>query len=198
MALTPNAKFCLRGSRVLCRGQCLHRPGNVTTAAKSTERSRPFPTNDLYVRCRTVEILPWFVGEGHGPPGYVPATAKSPGGACPSPTNTLYAGHGYLPPIASLVKGRWPSAVRSEGLRKGYMPLINGSLPHAIPRSPLSPPLTRGPFLRPAQNLCLRGSRVLCRGRCLHRPGGVPAAARPRGTVKTVPYKWFVRALSFR
>ena len=93
--------------------------------------------------------LPCIVGNGLDRSGHVLVAASSAGGINPSPTNTLYAGHGYLPPIASLVKGRWPSEARSEGLRKGYMPLINGSLFKRNPPISAFAPFDKGAFFTP-------------------------------------------------
>ena len=72
--------------------------------------------------------------------------------------------------LASLVKGRWPSEARTEGLFRLEMPLTEGGARfgrapgaavcrEAIPRSPLSPPLTRGligAYFR-------RGAKILAR-----------------------------------
>ena len=71
-------------------------------------------------------------------------------------------GRGVCGGFASLVKGRWPSAARPEGLPYGRRPFERSGAPvgfpavdcrlneaafcgGAIPRSPFSPPLTRGP-----------------------------------------------------
>ena len=95
--------------------------------------------------------LPWFVGEGHGPPGDI-AAAQGPlqGLAMPQRCGSP-VGRGPPPPFASLVKGRWlRRPARPEGLPRPQMPPPEAAANRkAIPRSPRSPPLTKGPFVRP-------------------------------------------------
>ena len=54
-------------------------PGGAAGAAGFAGGINPSPTNGFYVRGRTVEILPWFVGNGLDRSGNVAVAANAPG-----------------------------------------------------------------------------------------------------------------------
>ena len=96
--------------------------------------------------------LPWFVGEGHGPPGDI-AAAQGPlqGLAMPQRCGSP-VGCGPPPPFASLVKGRWPRRrARPEGLPRPQMPPRKRRQSQGNPPVSASAPFDKGAFCAAAR-----------------------------------------------
>ena len=152
----------------LCRGRCLHRPGNPAAARGSPGGINPAPTNNFYV---------WA---NRGGRAVKTNGCRFPGGrraGCPIPPHPAAAqtptgGYGIRPYDRRKVRGQTgnPAAARTP---------TGGPWPS---------PTNRGGRLTNRETANPRGVANFCRGRCLHRPGNPVATQTPAGGYGIRPY----------